>query len=99
MHGIPCQPKLKESMIYEIYSVKDKAIGAFLRPIFLHTEAECLRQITDLVIDPLHNFHKHAKDFSLWHIGTHDESTGIITPLDDIQCIANLHDLLPQENK
>lgn len=65
-------------------SVRDEALQAFNRPIFVNAlglairsfEDECRRESPDNAM------RNHPKDFSLWHIGSYDEGIGRLTALD-----------------
>ena len=75
-----------------IYAVYDDKVEAFLQPFFLSTHGAAIRGIMECLDDPQHNFHKHAADFTLFHIGTFDESTGQIKSEEVIHNLGNLQD-------
>lgn len=63
-------------MIQNVYSVYDQAAEAYLPPFFCRTHGEALRMFTSAVRDSDHQFHKHASDYALYHVGTWTESLG-----------------------
>lgn len=68
-----------------IFSIYDEKAQAYLPPFYLPNEEMAIRAITDCVADIEHNFCKHAEDFTLFNIGTFDDSNAEIfsqkTPL------------------
>lgn len=63
-----------------IFSVYDSAVGAYLRLFQSMTEAEAMRALTVACWDPNNQFHTHAEDFSLMHVGDFDDVSGEVTP-------------------
>lgn len=68
-------------MILGIYTVRDRAVGAFLTPFFARSDNEALRSFRDACSDPNHQFNKHLTDFSLFRSGTFDDSNGVVEAL------------------
>lgn len=65
-------------MITKIYSVFDAKAEAYLPPIFQRTHGEAIRSFESAVTQPDHQFHNHAEDYTLFHVGEFDDSTGAI---------------------
>lgn len=84
-------------MIMEIYSVRDKAVEAFLQPFFSPTLASAMRSLGVVVNDPNHEFAKHVKDYSLYRLGTFDDSNGVLTHDPEPVHITPLSSLLKSE--
>lgn len=63
----------------KIYAVKDNAVDAFSQPFYSPTNGSALRAFADHVNEKGTPANKHARDFSLYCIGTFDEHTGSIT--------------------
>lgn len=61
-------------MIINIYSVFDAATNAYLQPMYALSKGQILRGITEAVNDPKHDFHKYARDYTLFELGTFDDS-------------------------
>lgn len=70
-------------MIIEIYSVKDKAVNAFLQPFFSPTLGSAVRSLQTVVNDENHEFAKHVNDYTLFKLGDFDDTTGLIIPNPD----------------
>lgn len=65
----------------QIFSIYDKKAVAYQNPFFYHQKGQALRAFEDAVNDPQIAFNKHPEDFSLFHIGEWDDSTGTIKSL------------------
>lgn len=71
-------------MKYQIFTVKDLAVGAFGRPMFMQSSGQALRSFSDEVnraADDNQMF-KHPEDFSLFHLGSWDEETGVFDSIE-----------------
>ncbi len=67
-------------MRISIFSVLDRKAELFARPFFEATQGTAIRVFSDAVNEGDHAFSKHPEDYSLYHIGDFDESTGVIDP-------------------
>lgn len=65
-------------MIVGMYSVRDKAVEAFLPPFFAPTDNAALRMIRDALSDEKSGFARHASDYALFRIGAFDDATGAV---------------------
>lgn len=63
-------------MIVNIYSVWDEATKAFLQPMYALSKGQIIRGITEACNDPKHDFHKYARDYTLFELGTFDDTNG-----------------------
>ena len=63
-------------MIMNVYSIYDKAVQAYMRPFFMPADGAAQRAFTDLVEDKSHEMSKHPEDYSLFRIGSFDDSNG-----------------------
>jgi len=61
-------------MILKVFGIFDSKVGAYLPPFMMKTIGEAERALTAHVNDPQHNFSKYAEDFSLFELGTWDDS-------------------------
>lgn len=59
-----------------IFTVYDSKAEAFLRPYFAETKGLAMRAFRDAVNTPDHEMHRHAEDYTLFHVGAFDPSTG-----------------------
>lgn len=65
-------------MLYVMFSVYDKAVGVYGRPMFLRSEGEAVRVFQDEVNRRADDnmLSKHPQDYSLHRVGTWDDDTG-----------------------
>lgn len=65
-------------MLRKMFAVYDDAVKGFMTPFFQHTENEAKRGFIDATrnTDKIKDF---PKDYSLYHIGDFDDSTGVLT--------------------
>lgn len=63
-------------MIYQVMTVYDSKVKAFLVPFFVRTVAEAIRSFTEAVNDPAKQFGKYASDYDLYKLGIYDDVTG-----------------------
>ena len=65
-----------------VFSVYDKAVGAFMQPFFLQSVGAALRAFEDLVSDDNSAVSRHPEDYSLAQIAAFDNNTGFIKPIE-----------------
>lgn len=61
-------------MKYNMYSVYDSKVEAYAQPIFMRTHGEAIRSFESACNNEQHEFSKHASDYTLFHIGSYDDS-------------------------
>jgi len=74
-------------MTHKIYSIRDQKAEYFTQPFFKKTHGEAERDFHQLVNDEKSQLNKFPEDFDLYHLGTYDDETGKMTPLDTPQHI------------
>jgi hypothetical protein len=62
------------------FSVFDAAVGAFLPPFFMRSHLEAVRSFGEAVGNQEHQFAKHPKDYTLFHLGEFDDASGFLSP-------------------
>lgn len=77
-------------MILNKYTIFDTALGAYHQDYTLETEALALRQFADMANEDT-QIAKNPEDYSLWHIGTFETTTGQLTGIEPT-CIAKAHE-------
>lgn len=82
--------------IKKIFAIFDEKSDAFLQPFFSVTVGQATRNISDAFDDPQHIFSKHTLDFTLYSLGTFNETTGFINP--ETKQIAPIKDFKKEEN-
>lgn len=60
----------------KIFTVYDSKAQAFLQPFFAEATGLALRMFESAANDPEHDMSKWAADYTLFEVGTFDESTG-----------------------
>jgi len=80
-------------MKYAVCAVKDRAVDAFNRPIYVPTIGVAVRSFTDEVNRKDSELANHPEDYDLYELGQWDDGTAIYTPLDAIRVIARAQDI------
>ncbi len=83
-------------MLLRAFSVYDSKVEAYMRPFFMQTEAEALRAFRETVNDGQSSFFKHPEDYTLFKVGTFDESTGLISGFELVSLGLALHQKDPE---
>lgn len=66
-------------MILNMFGIQDIKAGAFHPPFVADNKDVALRLIGDLVARDGHPYNLHPEDYSLFWIGSFDQSTGTVT--------------------
>lgn len=66
-------------MKLQVYTVLDKAVGAYLQPFYARHANEAIRSFTDACQTKDHNFNKYSTDYVLMHLGEFDDGSGLFT--------------------
>lgn len=66
-------------MKLQIFSVYDSKVSAYLQPFFMRTRGEAIRAFSETCADSKHVFSKHSEDYTLFYLGTYDDSEGTFT--------------------
>jgi hypothetical protein len=78
-----------------VYSVHDKAVGAYLQPFFSRSKGEAIRSFTEACNDAKSQFNKYAADYVLFELGSYDDGSSLFAcgePLRVISAIECLFD-------
>lgn len=67
-------------MISNIFTVHDVKADAYLPPFVYAQLAQAVRTFADCVNKPDHQFGAHPADYTLFHIGTFDDSSAKFEP-------------------
>lgn len=60
----------------KVFGVYDQKVNAFMQPFTMESEGQALRAFSDHVNNPESIWCRHPKDFTLYCLGTFDESSG-----------------------
>jgi len=63
----------------EFFAVYDSKVRLFAEPFFMRTIDEALRGFRDVANNPETNICKYSEDYSLFHLGSYDSTTGVFT--------------------
>lgn len=69
-------------MLQMVFSVYDSKAEIFAQPMFMRTIGEAIRAWEAAIQDPNLDLNKHPADFTLFHIGSYDQSTGLLSVLE-----------------
>lgn len=61
-------------MMLKVFGIYDSKAEAYLSPFFMKSKGEAIRALSNHVNDPQHNFCKYAEDFTLFELGTWNDS-------------------------
>lgn len=68
-------------MILKAYAIQDIKAGAFVTPFFCPTHGIALRMFSDECQSPKSNLNRHPDDFKLFCIGSFDDNSGVLSPI------------------
>jgi len=83
-------------MKLHLYTIYDSKEEIYHQPFFLLNEAVALRQFGDMANDKDSKISKHPEDYTLWHLGSYEDSSATLTPLKTKKCIAHANELVVQ---
>lgn len=69
-------------MFLAMFTVYDKAAGAFLPPFFERTDGAATRAFQQACNSEKHNFFQSPDDYALYGVGSFDDATGKLTPIE-----------------
>ena len=61
-------------MLLKIFTVYDSKTEAYMQPFFMQSTGQACRSFEDTVNEQNSQFNKHAADFTLFEIGTFEDS-------------------------
>lgn len=62
-------------MMLKMFSIYDQKAKAYITPFFLPTAGMAVRTFTDMVNDPACQFSKHPEDYTLFLLGSLNDTT------------------------
>lgn len=69
-------------MIMLAFSVHDSKAEVFSKPFFEVTKGTAVRAFTDAVNEEGSDFHRHADDYTLFHVGSFDDAMGMFSRME-----------------
>ena len=67
-------------MLQQMFTVYDEKAGAYIHPFFMATTGMALRVFHDSCRDSNHAFNRNPEDYTLFHIGQFDDTSGLVEP-------------------
>ena len=58
------------------YTIYDVASGIYMRPFFSQADGQAIRGFKDIACDAEHEIGKHPQDYTLYRIGSFNDTTG-----------------------
>lgn len=63
-------------MKLQVFAVFDSKAESYLQPFYALAVGAAIRSFSDAANSESHEFHKHAGDFTLFHLGAFDQLSG-----------------------
>lgn len=76
-------------MKLQTFAVYDSKAEAYIQPFFSQTIGTATRSFEQAVNTPDHDFSRYGADYTLFHLGDFDQSTGTWTPLKALVNLGN----------
>lgn len=58
------------------YTIYDAASGIYMRPFFSQADGQAIRGFKDISCDAEHEVGKHPEDYTLYRVGSFNDTTG-----------------------
>jgi len=68
-------------MLHKVFTVYDSKSELYSPPFFLRSTGEAVRSFEQACNDAGHAFGKHSADFTLYEIGTYEDTSAIMVTL------------------
>lgn len=81
-----------------VFAVYDGATAIYGHPHFMVTAAAAIRSFEAALSDPKSDMAKFAKDYSLFQLGSYDDSSGVFENLISPFRLVSAHELLARQN-
>jgi hypothetical protein len=61
-------------MLQKLFSIYDSKAESFSNPVYLNSTGLAVRTFSDSVQDPKSPFHQHPADYTLFELGTYEDT-------------------------
>lgn len=78
----------------QMFAIRDLKAVSFMPPYTAPNKGVAIRSFTDAVNDPSSMLSKYPDDFALFHIGSYDPETGVVTPVKTNELVVGGRDVL-----
>lgn len=68
-------------MMQKVFAVYDQKSEAYMRPFFMNTKGQAIRAFADELESENSQLAKHPEDYTLFEIGSYDDSRGHLEAL------------------
>lgn len=79
-----------------IYTIFDSAAGLYMRPFYGPSDEAARRSFKDIATDKEHEVGQHPEDYSLFRIGTYEDTDAKIVILDR-ECISTALEMVAEQ--
>lgn len=83
-------------MFLKLYSVLDRKAGFFKTPYAARSDGEMTRNLADAMRDPATTIAQYPEDFSLYEIGSFDDTTGLMVAVHPPRHVCDATQLMPK---
>lgn len=80
-------------MKVKMFTILDAKAEAYLQPFFAQTEGVAIRMVQSTLEKGDSNFSKYPDDFSMFLIGTYDDSNAEVHPIMPKKCLGTMREL------
>lgn len=84
-------------MKYAVCAVKDRAVDAYNRPLYVPTVGVAIRSFNDECNKKDSELYNHPEDYDLYELGQWDDQTAIYVALEQPRVIARAQDIAIKE--
>jgi len=81
-------------MIKQIFAIRDAKAEAFHTPFYAPTQGAAIRTISDYANEKGSPLNNHPEDYMLFQLGAYNELSGEIRPLEQIEPIISILELM-----
>lgn len=84
-------------MVLKLFCVYDSKAGYYDKPFLMRSTGEAIRGWENIVNDASTQFNKNPEDFTLFELGTYDDSTGRIVQLPALHSVSTALSVLKRD--
>lgn len=84
-------------MMLSVFTVYDKAIGAYLQPFFCRARGEAVRSFSEACNNKENLFNRHGADYHLVYLGEFDDKAGLFSTSEPVRVISALECVVDDE--
>ena len=85
-------------MKLQVYSIYDSKIKAYAQPFFMQSKGQCIRALTDSLLDEKSQHAKHPEDYTLFELAEFDDVQGKFIPHETPISVGVLVEFMPSKD-